>query len=120
MFTVVRFDAIKGTIHAVMTMLTFFLLLSYHFLTRHSSRSGNYIYKGFSVKFLLGNISVLCIVIFGTMVTSISNPGDNKVLWTVAVTIEIIGVIFLGAMDMLDIYALGESIGIQDAICGET
>jgi hypothetical protein len=104
---VIRFDAIKGGVHAAATMLTFALLLAYHVMTRHSARTQAHELFGIPLKTLLGSASVACILLFGMMVLLVQHPLEHTELWTMAVVFEIAGVLFLGSMDMLDIQDLG-------------
>jgi len=111
---VIRFDAIKGGAHAVATMLTFALLLTYHVMTRRSARAQTREAFGIPLKTLMGIASVACILLFGMMVLLVRHPVDHTELWTMAVVLEIAGVLFLGGMDMLDIQDLGTDLEAED------
>jgi len=112
---VIRFDAIKGGLHAGATVLTFALLLAYHAMTRHCTRK-SFDVCGVPAKTLLGSASVACILLFGLMVVLVRRPDEHTELWAVAVTLEIVGVLLLGAMDMLDIQSLRDSLPAPDAL----
>ena len=114
LFTVIRFDAIKGVMHGVVTMLTFVLLLLYHYLTRHSSRAGKNLMCGIPVKTVLGGMSIGCISVFAVMAVAVQHPEQQQDAWTIAVSFEIAGVVLLGAMDMVDVYDLGEGVARQE------
>lgn len=107
MFVVIRFDAITGNAHIVATFLTFLLLLVYHFYTHHSmsERAGNVL--GCPLKLMLGVACTVCILLFACFVVWVEHPDKHTGLWVIAVVLEIAGVLFLGAMDMVDIYDLG-------------
>lgn len=113
---VIRFDAIKGGLHAGATVVTFALLLAYHGMTRHSARKSVDV-CGVPAKTLMGSASVACIVLFGLLVVLVRRPDEHTELWAVAVALEIAGVLLLGGMDMLDIQSLGDSLPAPDAPC---
>lgn len=120
-FVVIRFDAIKGTAHAVATFLTFFLLLVYHYYTHKPNKSLRIVDGRFPLKFVLGFISTMCILCFAGLVSFVDEPLQHTGLWAIATLLEILGVLFLGALDMVDINELGSRLTVaydMDSVCG--
>lgn len=107
MFVVIRFDAIRGNAHVVATFMTFFLLIMYHTYTHNAASMHGGNVWGCPTKLLLGIVSTVCILMFACLVFWVDNPDKYSGLWTIATVLEIIAVLFLGAMDMIDIYDLG-------------
>lgn len=107
MFVVIRFDAIRGNAHIIATFLTFALLLVYHFYTYHETSACVRAVWGCPVKLILGVGCVVCILLFACFVVWVEHPEKHAGLWIIATVLEILGVLFLGAMDMVDIYDLG-------------
>jgi len=108
LFTVIRFDAIKGLMHAGMTMSTFVMLLWYHYMTLPTVPTVAGRLQQIPLKNILGPGSAGCISVFAVMMWCVDDASKQPALWSIAVFFEVLAVVLLGVMDMVDIHAMGE------------
>jgi hypothetical protein len=105
LFIVMRYDAVQEFAHYFFTFATIVLLYVYHLLVVDSPHVAEI--NGVRVKTIFMWLSVLSITGFATLFLITDNLENNESLHTLACLLEVCGILFLGLLDLTDIYVLG-------------
>lgn len=118
LFVVTRYDVINNDWHYVCTALTLIILYYYHFqvqdaLTFHWINV-NTVSKDLAwvtnVKVPILFLSIVLVLVFAAIIVPDRDMTQSSFLWAVACICEVGGIVTLGCLDFVDIYALGQSI----------
>lgn len=108
LFVVLQYEAIPGTIHYVFTFITIATLYLYHLIvvdeTAHSHNN---------LKKTVGVLGFGALVTFAIILQN-DDTDLETTLWTVACVAEVVGICFLGLLDVIDIYVFGRNFDDKD------
>lgn len=108
LFVVLQYEAIPGTLHYVFTFITIATLYIYHGIvvneTQHTHNN---------LKKTIGVLGFGALVTFAVILQN-DDLDHETTLWTVACVAEVVGICFLGLLDVIDIYVFGRDLDDKD------
>lgn len=105
LFVIIRYDHIYGPTHGAFVLVTVLLLVYYHYSVEFMSNLRDSAALRASVrqkKAFVGSIALMFLTAFAALILA-NEVNESHIVYFCACICEIVGIIFLGALDVIDI-----------------